>query len=129
MIVVDSSVWISNIRQIETPQVQILRSIDQDVVVVGDVVALEVLRGVRNEREAQRQERHFRAYGITPMLDPDLAILAAEHYRTLRASGITASKTVDLIIATFCIARRHHLLHQDRDFDHFERHLGLEVLR
>jgi predicted nucleic acid-binding protein len=37
--------------------------------------------------------------------------------------------TLDLIIATYCIERGHVLLHEDRDFDPFERHLGLKVWR
>ena len=55
---------------------------------------------------------------------PDLAVRAAAHYRTLRSRGITIRKTIDVIIATFCIEHGHHLLHDDRDFEHF-RPLGL----
>jgi hypothetical protein len=129
MIVVDSSVWISNIRRIDTAQVQLLRSARQRSIIAGDIVVLEVLRGVRDEREAARQHVRFKAYGITPMLSPSLALAAAAKYRKLRALGITVSKTVDLIVATFCIEGGHHLLHQDRDFDHFEVHLGLRIAR
>jgi predicted nucleic acid-binding protein len=43
--------------------------------------------------------------------------------------GVTVRGTVDAIIATFCIERGHVLLHSDRDFDGFELHLGLIVLR
>jgi predicted nucleic acid-binding protein len=41
---------------------------------------------------------------------------------------MTVRKTVDTLIATFCIENSHQLLHQDRDFSHFEKHLGLRVL-
>jgi predicted nucleic acid-binding protein len=54
---------------------------------------------------------------------------SAENYRRLRSLGITVRKVPDVILATFCIERGHRLLHQDRDFDHFEKHFGLEVLR
>lgn len=33
--------------------------------------------------------------------------------------------TVDLVIATRCIEDSHELLHSDRDFDAFVKHLGL----
>jgi predicted nucleic acid-binding protein len=33
--------------------------------------------------------------------------------------------TVDLVIATYCIENGLRLLHADRDFEPFERHLGL----
>ncbi len=128
MIVADSSVWIDNIRQRDTRQVRLLRSSDQGDIIAGDVVVLEVLRGVGSEREALIQEARFRAYGITPILDPEIAVLAATHFRTLRTLGITIRSSVDLIVATYCLAHGHSLLHSDRDFDHFERHLGLKVL-
>jgi predicted nucleic acid-binding protein len=37
--------------------------------------------------------------------------------------------TIDTLIATFCIVEGHELLHCDRDFDPFERYLGLRVLK
>jgi len=40
---------------------------------------------------------------------------------------VTIRKTADLIIATYCIERGHTLLHDDRDFDPIEEHLGLRV--
>ncbi len=61
------------------------------------------------------------------MLDPDLAVRAAANYRALRRMGVTLSKIADLIIGTFCIERHHMLLHDDRDFDALQRHLGLRV--
>lgn len=129
MIVADSSVWIDNIRQNDTPQVRILLASDEGELIAGDVVVLEVLRGVRSEREARIQEARFRSYGITPMLDPEIAVLAAANFRRLRTLGITIRSSVDMIVATFCLAHGHALLHDDRDFDHFEHHLGLKVLR
>ena len=129
MIVVDSSVWIANMRNDLTPQVRLLREIDHDEVIVGDIVVLEVLRGMRGDREAAIQEQRFRVQGITPMLSPARAALAAAHFRRLRSLGITIRTAIDLVIATYCIEKGHDLLHQDRDFDHFERHLGLRVAR
>ncbi len=42
---------------------------------------------------------------------------------------MTVRKTIDVMIATFCIVNRHRLLHTDRDFDPIEKHLNLKVLR
>ncbi len=61
------------------------------------------------------------------MLDEQIAVEAARHFRYLRALGITIRKTTDLIIGTFCIVENHVLLHDDRDFDPMQRHLGLQV--
>ena len=41
--------------------------------------------------------------------------------------GATVRKTIDTVIATRCIESRYDLLHDDRDFDPFVKHLGLRV--
>lgn len=130
MIVVDSSVWIANLRGLDSPAVHRLRSFGPDEeIVVGDLILLEILQGARSERHARQLRRDFEAHGIHPMLNEQIAVQAAANYRALRALGATVRKTVDLIIATFCIEHGHEILHQDRDFSHFETHLGLQVLR
>ncbi len=100
MIVVDSSVWIGHFRNDETPAVRILGDLQPDLIVVGDVVLLEVLRGISPEREARSLEQKFRAYGVVAMLDPDLAGVAARNYRELRRRGITIRTFADLVIAS-----------------------------
>ena len=37
-------------------------------------------------------------------------------------------KTIDSLIATYCIENNVPLLHNDSDFDGYERHLGLQVI-
>jgi predicted nucleic acid-binding protein len=59
----------------------------------------------------------------------NLALAAADNYRKLRKKGLTVRKTIDCLIATFCILNGHSLLHSDRDFDAFEKELGLQVVR
>jgi predicted nucleic acid-binding protein len=34
-----------------------------------------------------------------------------------------------VLIATYCIANDHALLHRDKDFTAFEQHLGLKIAR
>lgn len=130
MIVVDSSVWIANLRGLDTAPVCKLRAIvhEDDQVLVGDLILLEVLQGARDERLADRIEQALRRFPVATMLDPDLVILAARNYRILRDQGITVRKTIDMIIGTFCIERGHRLLHADRDFDPMGVHLGLQML-
>lgn len=129
MIVVDSSVWIDYLRDRRTEQArQFDALLGREPILVGDVILCEVLQGVRNETEAARTEALLRGFRIAQMLDADLAVAAAANYRRLRSLGVTVRKTVDLIIGTFCIERGHDLLHDDRDFAHMERHLGLRVL-
>jgi len=101
---------------------------DDDLILVGDLVLLEVLQGARDEAHAAKFERNLRAYRIVTMCNPDIAVRAAHNYRLLRAHGITVRKTIDLIIGTFCIAGDHILLHADRDFEPMAAFLGLRVV-
>ena len=129
MIVVDSSVWIDFLNGIRSPQVAYLFDrLGEEPVLVGDLILLEVLQGVASEREAARVEAALRRFDVEPMLDPDLAVVAAAHYRTLRRLGVTIGKTIDLVIGTFCITRGHALLTADRDFLPMAKHLGLQLI-
>ena len=58
----------------------------------------------------------------------DVAIEAATNFRRLRSLGVTPRKTIDTVIATRCIVSGLELLHDDRDFDVFEEHLGLRCV-
>lgn len=130
MIVVDSSVWIGQLRRSRTASVAKLEAIRNPTseIVVGDIVLLEVLLGARDDRHAADIERELRVFKIESMLDDNIAVSAARNYRLLRGRGITIHKTVDLIIATFCTERGHALLHDDRDYDPLSAHLGLQVV-
>ena len=130
LIVVDTSVWITHFRNRIDRKVQRLRhAFGQEVVIVGDVVLLEVLQGTQDDMQARKFERLLSSFSLTPMLDCDLAVRAAQNYRLLRQNGVTIRKTADLVIGTFCLEHGLPLLHDDRDFDHIERHLGLKVLQ
>jgi len=48
------------------------------------------------------------------------------NFRRLRKNGITVRKTIDAIIATFCIENNLPLLHSDKDFRPFHEHLKLK---
>ena len=58
----------------------------------------------------------------------EIAIQAAKNFRALRVLGVTVRKTIDTVIATWCIESGYDLLHDDRDFDPFAKHLGLRVV-
>ena len=131
MIVVDSTVWIDHLNDDPTPQVIWLRDTilaRRALLIVGDLVLCEVLQGLSSEHEAARVEQALRRFQVVSLAGPDIAIRSAAHYRDLRRRGITVRKTIDMLIGTYCIEHRHALLHSDRDFDHLERHLGLDVI-
>ena len=128
MILVDSSVWIDYFRSADTPQVALLDSyFGSSRIAVGDLIAAEVLQGVRNEREFKLVKKTLDAFEHVDLVGYDLAIRASENYRLLRDNGVTIRKTIDTLIATYCIENAMTLLHSDRDFVPFVRHLGLRV--
>jgi predicted nucleic acid-binding protein len=129
MIVVDSSVWIDYFNGRPTAESEALDKTPRAMLVVGDLIMAEVLQGFALERDFQIAERVFAALEFRQMGGRAIAIAAARNHRVLRSRGVTPRSTIDTVIATFCIAEGHHLLHCDRDFDPFERHLGLRVLR
>ena len=128
MIVIDSSVWIAEFRNETTPSTVFLRSIErEDTIIVLDLVMFELLQGARDNAHANRIERNLRKFEIASAAGPDLVVRAASNHRHLRSRGITIRKSIDVIIATFCIENDHLLLHQDRDFQPFAEHLGLRI--
>lgn len=128
MILVDSSVWIDYFRSADTPQVALLDSFfGRSPLAVGDLIAAEVLQGVRDEREFKWVKKTLDVFEHIDLAGYDLAVKASENYRSLRAMGITIRKTIDTLIATRCIEDELTLLHADRDFLPFSQHLGLKV--
>jgi len=128
MLIVDTSVWIDFFADRDTREVQILdRAIDDESVGVGDLMLCEVLQGIRHDAQFREVRDKLLRLHVVRVVDMDIALKAAENYRSLRRRGITVRKTIDALIATFCIEKGHVLLHNDRDFDPFEEHLGLQV--
>ena len=129
MIVVDSSVWIDYFNGTETPGTALLDDIlGTELVIVGDLILAEVLQGFRDERDFRRARTALDSLIFESMVGRHIALASARNFRTLRARGVTVRKTVDMLIATFCMENGHHLLHADRDFDAIEPHLGLRTL-
>jgi predicted nucleic acid-binding protein len=128
VILVDSSVWIDLLNDVVTEQVRRLRALlPTTPLLIGDLILCEVLQGFRIEAEAKLVERSLSRFEAVSLIDPELAVKAAANYRFLRRRGITVRKTIDVIIATYCIQRGHSLLHSDRDFAPMERLLGLQT--
>ena len=128
MILVDTSVWIAQLRGQRTPATSKLEFLAaREPLLIGDLTLLEMLQGARDDGHAARIKRSLQAFKIVPLLDPDLAPRVARNYRKLRTLGVTIRKTADIIIGTYCIENRHALLHDDRDFALMQEHLGLLV--
>jgi len=130
MVVVDSSVWVDYFNGKITKQTDLLESLlGNELVVIGDIVLTEVLAGFRSDRDFSKAKRLLDSLIFKPMLGKELAVKSAENYRHLRKKGISVRKTIDVVIATFCISTNLPLLHDDRDFGPMEKHLNLKVVK
>ena len=129
MIIVDTTVWIDYLRGATTPQTEWLNGeVARRRLALTDLILCEVLQGIRSERRFAATRRALLKFEVFPTGGIDLAVAAARNYRKLRARGHTVRRTVDCLIATFCLEHGHSLLHNDRDFDPFEFGLGLSVI-
>jgi len=127
MIFVDSSVWIDYFNGKSSPEVTKLDSLlGVESVSTGDLILVEVLQGFRNDKDYKIAKNLLTSLTVFNMLDSNIAIKSADNFRTLRKKGITVRKTVDSIIATFCIQNKLSLLHSDKDFKPFHKHLRLK---
>ncbi len=129
MWIVDSSVWIDFFNGKSTPQTDLLSQvIGQQEIGLGDIILCEVLQGFRAQSEFESAREALLRFSVFPIGGVEIAIKAADYYRSLRRQGITVRKTVDCLLATFVIENGHSLLHNDRDFDHFVEHFGMTVI-
>lgn len=129
MILVDSSVWIDFFRNQPTLEAEWLdRNLGDEELLVGDLILAEVLQGFKDDKGFNETKRLLGELTQVNIGGIDLAIEAARNYRRLRNLGVTVRGTVDALIATRCITDGLLLLHSDRDFDAFEKHLGLRVV-
>jgi predicted nucleic acid-binding protein len=119
VIVVDTSVWIDLLNDVETPQSRHCAKLieEGEPVALTDIVLTEILQGLRSERDARNVERHLRAFPILQPKGIDDFVLAAELYRSARRAGVTIRKTLDCLIAAPCVRTGAPLLHADTDFD------------
>lgn len=130
MVLVDTSVWIDYFNgkiNAETDRLDGL--LGSGALLTGDLILTELLQGFDRDADFRRARQLMDSLPCVDLVGRDVAIRAAGHFRELRRRAITVRKTIDVLIATYCIAHDHALLHRDKDFTVFERHLGLQVVR
>ena len=129
MVIVDTTVWVDYFHGVENPETEWLDTeLDRQRLGLTDIILCELLQGVRNDAAAKEIEQSLLKLAVFETGGVALAREAARNYRALRSRGHTVRKTIDCLIATFCLREQHSLLHRDRDFDAFEEVLGLSVI-
>ena len=129
MVIVDTTVWVDYFQGVRNPETDWLNAeLEHQRLGLTDIILCELLQGVRNDQAARDVERKLTQLQVFETGGVALAREAARNYRTLRSHGRTVRKTVDCLIATFCLREQHTLIHRDRDFEPFEKFLGLSVI-
>ena len=129
MILVDSSVWIDYFKGTVTAQTEKLDSLlGHEPLAIGDLILTEVLQGFADETDFNKARKMLTSLVVVELGGQEIAVQAAKNFRTLRRLGLTVRKTIDTVIATRCIESGYRLLHSDRDFDPFAKHLGLRIV-
>jgi len=129
MVIVDTTVWIDYFNGVRTLQTDWLDvQLARQRLGLTDLILCEVLQGVRDDRQWQQLRRDLLKFEVFETGGVNLAVAAAQNYRTLRRQGLTVRATIDSLIATFCLLNGYELLHNDRDYDAFESALGLKVI-
>jgi predicted nucleic acid-binding protein len=129
MVIIDTTVWIDYLRGVVTKETSWLeRELTSQRFGLTDLILGEILQGVANESIARQVLGQLSLFQIYDTGGEDLAVATARNFRMLRQRGRTVRKTIDGLIATFCLRQGFSLLHCDRDYNHFEVVLGLSVI-
>jgi predicted nucleic acid-binding protein len=129
LILVDSSVWIDYFNGVATAQTDRLDALlGREPLTIGDLILAEVLQGFASEREFRTARDFLTSFRVMDLAGADIALRAARNFRLLRRAGVTVRKTIDTLIATWCIESGYRLLYSDRDFDPFVKYLGLRAV-
>jgi predicted nucleic acid-binding protein len=129
MVIIDTTVWIDYLRGIISRETAWFESeLKRQRFGLTDLILCEILQGVRDENSARRVLRELSLFEVYDTGGEDMAVAAARNFRLLRQRGRTVRKTIDGLIATFCLRQGFSLLHCGRDYNHFEAVLGLSVI-
>ena len=127
MLLVDTSVWIDyfhGVKNSNSDRLKVAINSSDDIGVCG-IVCMEVLQGVRREKELAVVRSIIDDLLYLPE-ERSTYIFGADIYRFLRKKGLTIRKPVDCVIAAVCIENSAFILHNDRDFQVIARHFPLQ---
>ena len=119
-VLIDTSVWLDFFRRRPTAEVTRFKELaGSEEVYIGDLILAQILQGVGDKEDLKQVERSFEAFQVVPLVGEKIARQSALNYRSLRREGSTIPKTIDCLIAAWCIRNTIPLLHADRDFRPF----------
>ena len=127
MILADTSIWIDYFNGTVSKETDHLDyALNEGTIAMGDIIFLEILQGFRDDKEFYRAKKTLSTLDQYELFGSHMIEKCATNYRFLRKKGITIRKTIDLIIATFCIDNKIELIFSDKDFVPFVKYLKLQ---
>lgn len=125
-VLVDTSVWVDFLNGHSSREALRLKQLllaDAQIIIIP-VILQEILQGLK-----EPYYDDLKQFLLDQELVEDepfqLAIEAAEMYRSLRKRGVTIRKSNDCLIASFAIRNGCALLQKDRDFKKMAEHTSL----
>lgn len=104
MTLIDSTVWIdffNNVKSVKTNQLNEL--LTNEIVCIADIVLLEVLQGIRNDKQYFEVEKLFINLKIFNVLNTEIAIKSAQNYRFLKVKALRSEKQLIALLQHFAL--------------------------
>ncbi len=133
-VVVDSSVWIDFFNKKTSYQIEELKGILLNVsskspFSILPIIIHEVLQGIEDNKLYSIVKENLFGLELVDFDHYEMAISAADLYRSLRKKGVTIRKANDCLIAAICIQNNFSLLHNDKDFDNIAKYTSLKIYK
>lgn len=133
-VVIDSSVWIDYFNKktslnIEWITNSILNQNVQTSICVLPIILQEVLQGVKDKSTFEFVRENMQGFNFIDYNAYEVAVDAARLFFDLKKTGITIRKSNDVLIASICITKGLHILHNDKDFDNIAKHTSLKIFK
>ncbi len=129
-VLVDSSVWIDFINNVENNQTDILTDLflNESYVCICPTILQEVLQGIKEDKDFNRVKKDLETLPVLKVDVLEAAYEAVNIYRKLRKKGVTIRRSNDCLIAHYAIFNKTPILHKDRDFNFIAQHTDLLLL-
>jgi predicted nucleic acid-binding protein len=129
MILVDTSVWVEELRETRSlPQLTLRRHLHRSSpIAITEPVVMELLAGARTLGEHRAIRKRLLSFPMLRVHGLDTYERAAMIWRACRLGGEPVRNHLDCLIAAVAIREGVSVLHADRDFDAIARHTELRI--
>lgn len=129
MILFDTSVWIDYLNKKQTSKVERLENLFamRARVFITPTIIQEVLQGIFDQKRFEVTSKLLLAQQLLTVNPVEVAVEAANLYRSLRKKGVTIRKPNDCLIASYAIHFDVKICHNDSDFDLISQNSSLKI--